>query len=548
MRATRANFGEWVSIYPHIDGVLFDLDRTFWYLDDEPRKAENTHLSPAVSPNGPGPFARADFGSCDRLAWPVGACAMPQQAQLTYWAERFAMWQDGQTRLAIVDATRAMIVRVELPFLGVRYSWHQKPLVHVGRLWLPCSDDVVWFELSALEALFDAPSGPLAIEVRELYPRLRKHHAVRARVEAIVKDKIRLRTIDDLRSTDLAPIPGLAVGMEVTLHDELMRDVFLEIELPGQPRRSIHAPVAPTSSVIGRVEHEPAVDPAGSLVKPVDAPARQADLDRLFAARADEPDDIATGLVIVDSLEEAGEPYAPKLGALIAGETTDGARRDALGPLASYLLRIGYRGGLPWSAELASTAPRDDDIGNLVATDQRLGLFHTLRLGEGDYGVYAKLVGAPRAVGLRHVDAARHQILRALIEAKRRDLVRLSSVKFATREVLEALADTTFDRVREIETETGAAQVAKLLEFVIRDELAFFARSPRHLVLRERTGDDDTLVAPVLAMWDRLPLAMITIAGITLSRDGTAHADDMASPQAVALVRERFRINEAARS
>jgi len=180
-------------------------------------------------------------------------------------------------------------------------------------------------------------------------------------------------------------------------------------------------------------------------------------------------------------------------------------------------------------------------IGELVAADYRLGFFHTLRLGDGNFRVYSKLVASPRSVGLRHVDGSRVAILQALITAQRRDLYRLSNVKFATREVLDALADSTFDRVVEIETETQAPVVDRLFEFIARDELKFFARAPRHLRLRERNDNPDALVQPALAAWGRLPLDKLTIGGITIARDGTAHASETYSEAVRDQIATRFR-------
>jgi hypothetical protein len=298
--------------------------------------------------------------------------------------------------------------------------------------------------------------------------------------------------------------------------------------------------------VAARLALEPASDPAAGLVRSARPPMRQADLDRLFAALADAPEDDAARVVLIDLLEEAGEPYAPQLAVLLGGEASPDLQYEVLGPLARYIDRIEHRRGLPWSGTLSKTAPLDDEIGDLVAMDQRLGFFHTLRLdGDGDHRVYAKLVASPRAVGLRHVDISRSQIVTALIAGRRRDLTRLSSVRFATREVIEGLADSTFDRVQELETETSGPAVAKLLEFIARDETRFFARSPRSVILVERAGAGDALVSHVLAAWSRLPVARLTVAGIALSRDGTAVAARDASEAALAQVRARFAVSRA---
>ena len=537
VEATRANFGERITMYPDRSGagVLFCIESRYWYIDEPAREASSNEVTYGTAKPQCGPFERADFGDRDRFAWPVAACAIPQNtSRMHYWSERFAMWNEDET-LVIIDATRPVVMRVTLPGFVESY---QTVLFHAGRLWLSVTEGVVSFALSTLEALFDQPAGALTIELREIYPRRQRDRAVEARIEQIDDTEVRARTLK-LRSSRFSPVPGLQVGMDVMLYDELVLDRFLEIEVPGQPRRALSASFPTRTTVIGELHHERAVDPAGELVRPTAAPTRQADLDRLFAALADDPDDDATRLVLVDSLEESGQPYAAQLAGLLAGETAEERRRDALGTLASYVAEVVYRGGLPFAGTLASSAPLDDDIGDVVAADQRLGFFHTLRIGDGPYGVYAKLVASPRAVGLRHVDVPRTSVLSALIAGGRRELTRLSGVKFANREMIEGLADATFDRVKELETETAPAAVGKLLEFIARDETRFFARAPRHLVLTTRASSH-LLVAPVLAAWDRLPVTKLSVADVTLSRDGTAVAAETAHAIAIEQVRARF--------
>jgi hypothetical protein len=108
--------------------------------------------------------------------------------------------------------------------------------------------------------------------------------------------------------------------------------------------------------------------------------------------------------------------------------------------------------------------------------------------------------------------------------------------------MIEGLGHATFNRVERIATETGADHVARLLAFVIRDEMKFFARAPRHLILTERSARDDELVEPVLAAWDRLPVVTVTVAGVTLHRDDTATVDEYATSAALVQIRRRFRI------
>jgi hypothetical protein len=530
---------EYASFYPDKRGVgvVIRFDEKYWFLEEPLRPATYDDYDYSGKEAPPGPFKRADFGDKDRLSWPCGACAISHSTQPMYWSERFAMWFVRDT-VVVVDATRSVIMNLD--FTGLAEHYYRSPLVHGGKLWFRQDPAAVWFELADFERLFDHAEGRLPVRVRELYPCHRPARELQVRIVEL-SSEARVRTHNGKVSFVVPRVLGMDLAMDITVHDEIYANHYLEVTLPGRPRQPLREPPPHETTSTWTLTFAPAVDPAGEIVRATEAPTRQAEIDRLFAALADEPDDDATRLVLIDSLEEAGEPYTPHLVALINGD--ESKRRDALGTLASYIDKIEYRNGLPHTGTLSKNAPLDDEIGNVVATDQRLGFFHTLRLDGDDHpNVYAKLVTSPRAVGLRHVDVPRAAILTALIAGNCRHLTRLSGVKFATREVIESLADPTFDSLRELQTETGAAAVAKLLEFVIRDELRFFARSPRHLILTERNRGGDSLVHHVLAAWDRLPLAKCTVAGITLARDDTAVASSDASEYSIGHVRTRFKI------
>jgi hypothetical protein len=527
VQIARYHLGEQVVLYRTKSGGLsYYYGNRLWQLGDPKRELRGDDVERASTSEQRGPFERADFGDRDRLAWATGACAMHQEVTYVAWGERYAMWLENSW-ICAVDATRPLVARFSLPM-----SLHPVKAVVFdgGDAYLQSVRDVLRLPTAGIAGLFERTSGPLAVHISEHYP----HRQAAAKAKMVVQYVHRSDATVVDRDGDgawftIPLVPGLVRGDWVVLHDRLMKNAYREIEVPGRER------VATCELVV-----EPARDPAGSLAKASTA-ARTEELARVFGMLADDPDDEATRLVIVDLLEDAGEPYAADFAKLLAGDET--VRRKALGTLASYL-HVEWRDKLPWSGELSTTAPNDDDIGDLVAADHRLGFFHTLRLGEGNFRVYSKLVASPRAVGLRHVDASRVAILQALIAGQRRELRRLSNVKFATREVLDALADPTFDGVVELETETQAQVVDRLLEFITRDELKFFARTPRHLVLRERVGDDDALVQPVLAAWGRLPLDKLTIAGVTLSRDGTAIAEGGVSDFIRHHVATRFRFVE----
>jgi hypothetical protein len=135
--------------------------------------------------------------------------------------------------------------------------------------------------------------------------------------------------------------------------------------------------------------------------------------------------------------------------------------------------------------------------------------------------------------------------LKALIAAGRKELRRLSGVKFVSREVIEALADPTFDRVSEIETEVQASSVSRLLDYVTRDEAKFFARAPRHLELVEKAGEDDLLVTAVLEAWALLPVDKLSFAGATLTRARVAIVQPHASTALRGILAGKFRVEEA---
>lgn len=517
MRVTRANFGTGAYLRATADGMVL------WGLSGDDRILENGVLRPAKEkwaaevPRETGPFAVSDFGAIDRLSWATGACTVRQNSKFCYWGQRYVCSLYEET-LLLVDATRSLVVRLTVPGLFKEARYTPDPRPHVGVMWIADNHAVTCIDLAQLEVLFDRTSGPIMVDIHEAYPLHKPNRIESADILEVATKAMTIRILDDMRIIAIPRVEGAVAGMRIHLCDELAAGLFHAIELPGRPRQILNEKPVTERSLRAQLVVEPAVDPVAGLVMTAEAPSRQDDLDRLFNALADDPEDAATREILIDLLEDSGEPYATLLHELVAGNDREAKRIEALGALTNYLTKIEYHGGLWASAWLSKNAPLDPTIGDAVAADQRLGFLHTLRIGEGPYAIYAKLVGSSRAVGLRHVDVPNGQVLAALIAGKRTSLTQLSNVKFATRAVIDGLADPTFDRVVQLHTETRAAFVAKQLEFFIRDEAGFFARAPRHLILTERDGFGDHLVQPVHDAWSKLPLAAITVGGLTLTR------------------------------
>jgi hypothetical protein len=516
VRVTRANFGDYVWLEPVAEGMKASSSTLCgdFFLDQGRLIARAPGYPPKVAPET-GPFELADFGKVYRLSWATGACAIPQTRNLKfcYWEQRFAAAIFGHTLFA-VDAMHSRVLRLSVEDL---FSEYNPPTSHHGRLWLDASRKVVEIPHVELLGLFDRASGPIDVAISETYPR-RRAGSVNTGVVREVATKAMTVKLDDGRILAFPLIPGVVVNATLELFDELEGGVFHEMALAGQPKIVTNPRPAEQHVIPGELVVEAARDPAGGPIVTTDAPTRQADLDRLFHAIADDPSDPTTREVLVDLLEDSGEPYAAVMHELVSGSTDQTKRSEALGPLRYYLDRITYEGGLWQSATLLKDAPLDPGIGDAIAADQRLGLFHTLRIGDAPFAIYAKFVGSPRAVGLRIVDLSNAQVLAALIASKRTRLTHLMNVKFATRAVIEGLADPTFDSVHTIHTVTTAAIIEKQLEFFIRDEAGFFARAPRKLILTERSGDEVTLQDMVKKAWPKLPLQKITVGDWGLER------------------------------
>lgn len=260
---------------------------------------------------------------------------------------------------------------------------------------------------------------------------------------------------------------------------------------------------------------ERAEDPVPGGFQQPEAPQRTAELDALLSHLADAPDD-HTREILVDLWQDAGEPYAPLFARMLAGNIE--VRDEALGLVSTFLSNIEYAGGLPIKGRLGP-APHDPAMADAVCADQRLGLFtELLLLRTGDPKLYTRLCCAERAVGLRAVFVPDTRFLQALVAAGRTQLTALYGVKFATKETIKTLVDPAFDRVTYLSMDVDFKFIANQLDWIVRDEAGFWARTPRTLKLIEKNGADDALSPAIRAAWPKLPLAGIVTSKLTLSR------------------------------
>ena len=317
MELFRAHIGEGTWLRPTTSGrVGYTYDCKDYVFEGS--FADDERLVYGAPPCDRGPFERADFGDRDRLAWPAGACAIEHDTNPVYWNQRFALWREPipsdrfsespSSRIVAIDATQPLVVRIELPVAPFAF---RDVLVGDGKLWFANGPQVVWFEIAALAALFDRTTGPLRVRVHELYPRRDRERERVVTVRDVINTDARVHSADGRDAMTIPAVLGLARGItDVTLHDELWKNHFLEITIPGYPRRKLYADDPPReSSFETRLDVDQAIDPAGDLVKASGA-ARMEELDRVFGLLADDPADDAARLVLVDVLEDAGEPYA----------------------------------------------------------------------------------------------------------------------------------------------------------------------------------------------------------------------------------------------
>ncbi|HLL20579.1 MAG TPA: hypothetical protein VK427_00525, partial [Kofleriaceae bacterium] len=357
----------------------------------------------------------------------------------------------------------------------------------------------------------------LPVDVRTVFPLRRPEVAVEGRVawvfatgEALVNIGTKQHRIGNAR--------GFLRGSTVVMRDELYPDMFAAAELPsGERGRLVDTDGRTTlrAKVVRGKTKDPAVTSAPIVVE-------DERLTQLLAALAHDPDNEATRLVLVDLLQELGEAYGTWIAQGVVGRAK---RKEVLGPLSHFLDAVQYRGGLPWAASLVRRPPTDPELVASACADARLGMLSTLRANKGPVDIYCKLVGSPRAVGLRHVDVHDRSIAAALVASGHTQLTHIYDVRFTRAPLVKLLATAAFDRVVQIETTVQVQHVSALLARVELDEHGFFARAPRRLVLRERYGQDQLLAPLALPQFPALPLDELHVGAVSVvRRDDGLHA------------------------
>jgi hypothetical protein len=498
------------SVSAQPQGVEVWTQDASWILADPPVRPKRDAVAPpcAYAPTR-GDFTVADLGACERLAWSRGACALPPDAELAFWNARYITWIDRDT-LVILDLDTARLVRLAAPGL---FTMAKRMLVCHAQLAI-VADPIITLELAELEALFAAEPGPRQLTATNHAP-FRRNRRLRGTVDYIGREF--MVVMEDGARIYVRPNALAVEGMAIEASDELAPETFLHWQRPDGASLDLPPP-APTETFAATLELAPCVDPAGDALVVAETPARQLDVDGLFRQFADAPDDPATPSVLIDLLQDSGVFYGETLARIYAGERDPALQREALGPLALFLVDLGFTQNLPTSGTLSATAPVDADFVEAACADQRLGFLHALRLGEGSAKVYARLVASSRAVGLRDVDVPNPTVLQALVAGKRTELVRLANVKFTSKDVIFGLADPTFDRVTTVHVETAPRMLAAQLAFFTRDEAGFWKRAPRRLVLTNKSGDDDALHADIHAAWPTLPVTGVTAGSLSLVR------------------------------
>jgi uncharacterized protein (TIGR02996 family) len=497
----------------------------------KPRRS--THREETV----PAPFERTSLGNKWRLAWPQGATSIGGYARLVGWDDRFALVLDDRA-VIVIDAESDRVVRLMLPLDELR--WASDPIAAFGHVWIGLSDGVLAIPTSALETL---AAGTDDLTLVRHYPLRKPKKRLRCVFlwflqsgKAMLEIGNGKGSYDEPKLTIDMPNLGLAKYAPVTLVDELRAGHYTSLDVPGHERISIWTD---TPFEIGTVKITVtrAKDPTGVAKKPASSlPSRRAsegELERLVAAIVANPSDDAQRAVLADLLLELGDPSAEAIVKLRAdGKLSPAKLKEALGPLGIYLTKVECVGGFPVEATITRNAPdADDHPAELAAAcaDFRLGLIHTLHTQPGRRAspvIYARMIGAPIATGLRRVDVSDEESIEALVNAERDHLEWLDHVDFANADSMAQLAKPLFDRVTTVHTVVGLAHLQPLVNRLVKDKSKFFKRAPRRLVLDETRDRHAELLHALRIAWPKLPITALTVGGVTIERDGSMTGDD----------------------
>jgi len=500
-------------------------------------------------PSPPPPFERSSLGKKSRLAWPNGATSIGQYAHLAGWGDRFAIVLD-ERGFSVIDAEGDRVVRLMMPEDGLRWSFGD-PIASAGYVWIAVTGGVVAIDVASLEAL---AAGSVDVRVSHHHPRRRPEARLACVFLWYLQNGQAMVEIGDGKGGAKEPkltieLPKVAIAKyaPVVLVDELYPGHYATLEIVGGQRVAI-AELARTDSYTAKVTDTRAKDPTGvAKPKPSAVPARRAssgELQRLIATVVANPGDDAPRAVLADLLLELGDPSAEAIAKLRADGKASPARvREALGPLGPYLTKVELVGGFPVAATVTRDAPDVEDHPaelDAACADFRLAMLHALHSQRGRRAptdVYARLIGAPIATALRRVDVSDKTAIEALIAANRDQLAYLEHVEFAKADWMEQLATPQFDTVATVHAVVGLAHLQPLVNRLLKDRSTFFERAPRRLVLDETVGREAELLRALATPWPKLPIAALTVAGVTIERGGAVTGDD---PQLVAYAKTAF--------
>lgn len=494
----------------------------------------------------PAPFERTALGKKSRLAWPKGATAIGEYAHVTGWDDRFAIVLDDRG-FSVIDAESDKVTRLMLP-VDVAYWNYADPIASAGHIWAARAGGVVAIPFTTLETM---SAGALDVSFRRHFPMRKPEAKVDCVFLWFLQDGRAMVEIGDGKGGAHEPklrleMPklGLDKYAPIKLVDELRPWQFAAVEVPGRERVSIVdlSPIVHAS----KITVTRAKDPTGVAKAPANAlPTRSASsekLDRLVAAVVAHPDDDAHRAVLADLLIELGDPSADAIAQVRSESKVSPAKlKEALGPLGLYLTKVELVGGFPVEATVTQNAPDETDHAIELAAacaDFRLSMIHTLHSQPGrraSPAIYARLAAA--SPSLRRVDVSRQEVIEALIGAARDQLAYLEHVELAKSEWMVQLATKTFDRVETVHTVVGLAHLQPLVNRLLKDNSKFFRRAPRRLVLDETRERYSDLLEALGPLWPKLPLAALTIAGVTIERSGAITGADA---QLVAVARRAF--------